>query len=276
MGLSSNILWHQTNRDSFEKILKARKLTLGYSREKFFNGSLVLAFPMVSLCDLPVSEMGDYLGKYGNYTIGFSREWGKKNAFTPVWYCETNSDSEFQLKELLSSNYPDAALDILAYVKPVEGELETKEFVYDNYRYYDEREVRFVPIKEVLTKYEIPRTLDSNGYEKYKKDHGDSPLIPLYIPFKWTDIKYIIVWRENQIEPFRKMLEKYGCDNHSIGIFSQNRIKQDFIGVAHNIGRKKKNIERAQKMRDMEATIKSLKKSRQQMIQSLESILKEI
>ena len=276
MGLSSNILWHQTNRDAFEKILKARKLTLGYSREKFFDGSLVLAFPMVSLCDLPFSEMGEYLGKYGDYTIGFSREWGKKNAFTPVWYCETYSDSEYQLFKMLSSNNRNVALDILSYVKPVEGELETKEYVYDNYRYYDEREVRLVPIKEVLSKHEISRYLDSNGYEKYKKDHDDSPLIPLYISFEWADIKYLIVKRENQIEPFRKKLEKFGCDNHSIGIFSQNRIKQDFIGVAHNVGRKKRNIERAQKMRDMEATIKSLKESRHQMIQSLENILKEI
>ena len=276
MGLSSNILWHQTNKDAFEKILKARKLTLGYSREKFFDGSMILAFPMVSLCDLPFSEMGDYLGKYGDYTIGFSREWGKKNAFTPVWYCETDSESEFQLKEMLSSNYRDAALDILAYVKPVEGELETKEYVFDNYRYYDEREVRIVPINDVLRKYEIPRYLESNEYEQYKKDHGGSPLIPLYISFEWSDIKYLIVWRENQIEPLRKKLEKFGCDNHSIGIFSQNRIKHDFIGVAHNVGRKKKNIERAQKMRDMEATIKSQEESRQQLKQSLENILKQL
>ena len=113
-------------------------------------------------------------------------------------------------------------------------------------------------------------------YEQYKKDHGGSPLIPLYISFEWSDIKYLIVWRENQIEPLRKKLEKFGCDNHSIGIFSQNRIKHDFIGVAHNVGRKKKNIERAQKMRDMEATIKSQEESRQQLKQSLENILKQL
>lgn len=42
---------------------------------------------MVSVCDLPYSEMDSFLGKYGNYAIGLSLDWGKRNGLNPVWYC---------------------------------------------------------------------------------------------------------------------------------------------------------------------------------------------
>lgn len=54
-------------------------------------GDIEAAFPMVSFCDLPFSEIGDYLKKYGGYSIGLSREWGIKNFFSTVWYCEPSS-----------------------------------------------------------------------------------------------------------------------------------------------------------------------------------------
>lgn len=86
MGLSSNLLWHQTDRESIELILRTQKLLFSYSRENNLWDNSVTAYPMISLCDLPFSEMSDYLGKYGDYTLGFSRSWGIENHFNPVWY----------------------------------------------------------------------------------------------------------------------------------------------------------------------------------------------
>jgi len=73
MGLSSNILWHQTNIDGFKAILKSKSLSCSYSLETFLNKEHKLAFPMISLSDIPVADIGEYMEQYGGYLFGFSR-----------------------------------------------------------------------------------------------------------------------------------------------------------------------------------------------------------
>lgn len=94
MGLSSNVLWHQTKKDGLMGILKAKKLYFSYSLENILSFRKIggIAFPMISLCDLPLSEFTDSKWAYGDYAIGLSREWGEKNGFNPVCYCHANSD----------------------------------------------------------------------------------------------------------------------------------------------------------------------------------------
>lgn len=60
MGLSSNILWHQTDEKGFYDILRSKKLFYSYSREKIillFDFKPV-AFPMISVSDYPLSIIG--------------------------------------------------------------------------------------------------------------------------------------------------------------------------------------------------------------------------
>lgn len=80
MGLSSNILWHQTQKDALKKILKQKCFRYSYSLEhvEAKNDTLECAFPMLSLCDIPFADIEDYLTKYGGNSIGLSREWGEK------------------------------------------------------------------------------------------------------------------------------------------------------------------------------------------------------
>lgn len=165
MGLSSNILWHQTNRAGIEAILKSKYLLFSYSRELVPGDDTSRAFPMISLCDLPFSEMSDYLGKYGDYTIGFDREWGVKNHFNPVWYCNDGSYAVRIIREQINKK----RLYTAAYVKPVEGYLETDKYTYLNYRYYDEREVRIVLSEQTMTDNNEKWSLSKNEYDDYKK-----------------------------------------------------------------------------------------------------------
>ena len=83
MGLSSNILWHQTTLDGLKGILNEQGFFYSYSLESILSreskNNLNVAFPMVSLCDLPFSELNDYIKKYGGYLIGMKRTWGKSN-----------------------------------------------------------------------------------------------------------------------------------------------------------------------------------------------------
>lgn len=55
MGLSSNILWHQTNEKGFYNILKSKMLLYSYSLEKIVPLFRLtpIAFPMISVSDFP-------------------------------------------------------------------------------------------------------------------------------------------------------------------------------------------------------------------------------
>lgn len=72
MGLSSNTLWHQTKKDGLKGIIRDKCLYLSYSVEDLtsLGYKSKFAYPMVSVCDLPLSETGNYLKKYGDYYCG--------------------------------------------------------------------------------------------------------------------------------------------------------------------------------------------------------------
>lgn len=164
MGLSSNILWHQTTADGLRGILKEKGFFYSYSLETISSTDIVVnaAFPMISVCDFPLCEIGEYLKRYGGYSIGLSREWGGKNGLSPVWYCEaTSSVLKMQLsrfKEVSKSYFNnDIAredfnrfLHLFSYMKNYEGVLSKKG--YKIYRFYDEREFRIVPTIDLQQK----------------------------------------------------------------------------------------------------------------------------
>lgn len=93
MGLSSNILWHQTDRKAFYEIIRTKKLRYSYSLERIIPEFRLLpfAFPMISMSDYPFSEISHNKWTYGDYCIGFRQSWGEKIGFSPVWYCSLGS-----------------------------------------------------------------------------------------------------------------------------------------------------------------------------------------
>ena len=240
MGLSSNILWHQTNYRNLRKILKDKRILCSYGMEDLsFVSGQKLAFPMVSMCDLPFSELLSYQGKYGDYSIGLSRDWGIKNKFNPVWYCDPQSAVTEALREIfdgLMKNCPQGILflmHILSYVKPVEGELIRHD--YKSYRFYDEREVRFVPSMIEMLKRSVTPILYGEEYDQYKEDHGGVSTLVYGVDFEWENVKYIIVKEDKQIDSFRRLLNRLGCPSEAIHVFSATQVKYDFIGGDHNI-----------------------------------------
>ena len=100
MGLSSNVLWHQTRKEAFFEILKSKKLCVSYSQEEIMP-KLRLAFPMICLCDLPLSEFASNNWTYGEYAIGFKRDWAIRNGFNPVCYYHHQSNLMQRMYTLL-------------------------------------------------------------------------------------------------------------------------------------------------------------------------------
>lgn len=192
---------------------------------------------MVSLCDLPLSDINEYLGKYGGYCIGLTKQWANDRGFTPVWYCYPKAKCLEILRDYLSGGAILGALasnskvyydfiHIFSYIKSFEDPLPSKG--YKNYRFYDERELRLVPPVEELTEIgKDPITMSIPDTSTSKE------LLPMGVKFSLGDIKYIIVKDKKDIEEFRNLLITIFSDA-SIPIITCDEIVEDIIGVNHN------------------------------------------
>ena len=234
MGLSSDVIWHQTTKEGFQKILKSKQILFSYSLEKFNlqEGYLGIAFPMISMCNLPLSEFSSYNNKYGGYTIGFSKEWGNRHGFTPVWYCNPSSDIWVKLnKNLMDLQYQDRfrlALELLAYLKHPEGSLPRRQ--YKSYRFEDEREVRIIAKEDDLKEANYAKYLVESSYHRFKSEHKNKSILNFGVRFDIQDIGYLIV--KQDITFARTLL---GVDGKEIPIFTSSQVMNDIIGVEHDV-----------------------------------------
>jgi hypothetical protein len=228
MPLSSNTLIHFTNKkETLFKILE-ESFKIYHCKEVVVLGGKrhVIYVPMVSFCDIPMSEIKDHIGKYGCYGIGLTKEWAVKNKLNPVLYisaASTLSDSYrtavghfVRLSGADGGATPEemALLDILRYMKNYEGKLERKTETIENYRFSDEREWRFVPDylgdEQMLVR---KADFEENPHEYSGEfDH-------LRLQFDPSDIKYIIIKDETEIGEFVEHLRKTGgkkCTVHEL------------------------------------------------------------
>ena len=83
--LYPEILFHFTTKESLYEILNST-FKVSYAREKIIGPKLKREFgvPMVSFCDLRLSELKAHINKYGNYGIGLTKEWANRNGLNPV------------------------------------------------------------------------------------------------------------------------------------------------------------------------------------------------
>lgn len=237
MGLSSNILWHQTNKKGFYDILKSKKLRYSYCQERIIPEFRFkpIAFPMISVSDYPLSEIGNNKWAYGNYCIGFKQSWGIKEGFSPITYCSLGSRGLLQLNLLLDDAIKNdirsrfgVVMYLFAYMKFVQAPLVTKHKRFKNYRFYDEREWRVVPYITETDNAEIWPFFNEEDYKQYKKEHDGSSLLEIGIDFEYEDINYIIVGEEGDIKETRELV---GEKTH---IFTKDEIMEDVVGVNHH------------------------------------------
>ena len=197
MGLSSNILWHQTNEDGFYEILKSKKLRYSYCLERIIPEFRLepIAFPMISVSDYPISEIGSNKWAYGNYNIGFKQDWGVKVGFSPVWYCSVGSRGLRQLTVLLedalkaeSKGRFGTIMYLYALMKFDQAPLKTRHKSFKKYRFYDEREWRIVPWITETDKIGVLPFLTEKGYNEYKESHEGNSLLDIGVDFQYEDI----------------------------------------------------------------------------------------
>lgn len=243
MGLSSNILWHQTTKDVLKKILKERSFKYSYSLEYIETKTCKLecAFPMLSLCNIPFADIDDYLTKYGGNSIGLSRDWGLKHGITPVIYCEPTSNLLESCIEIIKlrldddDNIKSFLVNLLSHIKNHEGVL--PKYNYKKYRFYDEHEARIIPSFDELQQSNYEPILLKKEYQVYKLRNNKKSLLSknLSIPFSYDDIRYFILKDENSINEIKEILSKtIDLNKLNISFFTIQQVKEDFIGINHN------------------------------------------
>ena len=105
MALSPSTLFHFTSKLGLMGLLKDN-FKLKYCLEKLNHKikPVEFAIPMVSFCDIKISQILEHIEKYGYYGIGLSKDWAIENGLNPVIYL--NSSSQF------ASNLMDNARDL--------------------------------------------------------------------------------------------------------------------------------------------------------------------
>lgn len=243
MGLSPSTLFHFTKRRALMGILKDN-FHLKYCTERLDNETspIEVAIPMVSFCDIKLSEIKEHIDKYGYYGIGLSKDWAVNNGLNPVIYL--NSSSNFSIGIINSlrniiQNTDTTDYDkeniakLIQYLKKYEGDLVRKGITTNNYRYADEREWRFVPeLKEYIRPW-----LSKNEYDtKQKKKLANESLRNERLFFNANDILYIIVKKETEIRETinhiravkGKNYDSIDIDRLTTRIISCERILNDF------------------------------------------------
>jgi len=215
-SLHPDILFHFTSKDGLLAILK-ETFKVSYARESIEGKSSVREFgvPMISFCDLKLSELKIHMNKYGKYGIGLKKKWANKHGLNPVFYvskhCEFTDNFNSALNGIyrhlnkltdgdhfvgLSKDYM-RVFDAYRYIKNYEGTLKRDGKEYKDFRFADEREWRFVP--SINHPDVQPFVAITNLRTKKLKAEYNKKIEHIRLEFTPDDIKYLIIDNDDEI-----------------------------------------------------------------------------
>jgi hypothetical protein len=87
-GLYPSIIFHFTSKEGLYGFLE-ENFKLSYARECVEGPSeenTVFGVPMVSFCDLRLSELRQHMAQYNQYGIGLTKEWAYRQGLNPVYF----------------------------------------------------------------------------------------------------------------------------------------------------------------------------------------------
>jgi hypothetical protein len=217
MPLSSNSLIHLTDTEEKLKLIIQEGFKVKYCNEKINtseNPTFNAFIPMVSFCDIPLSEIKNHISAYGEYGLGLKKNWGKKHGLNPVLYIDIDSrigntftaiiKNMFKGKKIKELTEDETSLaNIFRYMKNYEGTLTRKDKTINKYRFSDEREWRYVPEPKDAHLLFAAKTIDSDD----KKNYINTSIGDLRLTFELEDINYLILRDESEISAFIKWIQ---------------------------------------------------------------------
>jgi hypothetical protein len=226
-SLYPNILFHFTSKEGLFGILSST-FRVSYARELIIgpNNRRELGVPMVSFCDLKLSELHKFIeDDYGKYGIGLTKEWANRHNLSPVMYISRysnltdniisgidgfyrylNSIDNMEQIDEQTKNYQNL-LNIYRYIKNYEGEQHRPNKPSNlNYRFADDREWRYVP--DITNPDLRPFVPISSIRTKAQKSEMNEKVKHITLHFEPEDIQYLIVEKENNIIELINHLEQ--------------------------------------------------------------------
>lgn len=169
---SADHLFHFTNKyenvvsiltEKFKPFFCVEDLSFMYEEKR----NMTFALPMVCFCDIPVERHRLHKRKYGGYGIGMKKEWGIKNHLNLVNYLynlsyqsssyriltQLYTDIKSEIKEDWVNKFGNSFNILLMTSKPYEGQRFDRisnKWSEEIYRFYDEREWRYLPLADQL------------------------------------------------------------------------------------------------------------------------------
>lgn len=224
--------------NEFFNISFAREFIQGLSSNRDFG------IPMVSFCDIRLTQLNQHTESYGHYGIGLTKAWADRNKLNPVIYmnksssvfdyynnelrvlsrqrsklknlCEDIIRTSNSAKEIESAKNKFSKVDEryrnltdpLRYMKNYQGNLKRREAPeVSNYIFADEREWRFVPdIHESNGKVAIASR--DNIKAPGGKEKYNEQYKDVKLNFLLNDIRYIIVRSESDVPKMIEFLSK--------------------------------------------------------------------
>ena len=240
MAVSTSSIFHFTPELEYLVSILQGGFRPTYCLEEYYldDGALEVGIPMVSFCDIPLSQLSDQFDSYGNYGIGLSKSWASTQKINPVIYMDHNSycsasisafiqyaqendefndlrnrfqmtsekEGEVKIEDTYTGERKvriNAMTTLISYIKNSSGDLYRKgELHITDYNFYAEREWRFVPTEDLLNQ---ARTMHHPILMKdeYLDWRGSSSakqfLEPISLGFDHRDIDYIIVKNSTDI-----------------------------------------------------------------------------
>jgi len=110
-------LFHFTGKiDTILKIIEGKTLRASLNLESvqnFFPNKKFIATPMVCFCDIPLKFISDnHTKRYGEFGLGFKKDWGIRNKVSPILYRMDNSD--------FSNSFNNSSLEINRIIEKLE------------------------------------------------------------------------------------------------------------------------------------------------------------
>lgn len=226
MAISTNSIIHYTDSiDTLKRIInEGFKVKYCIEDLKLKSGiEKQSAYPMVCFCDIPFSDIKNHLDSYGYYGIGLSKKWASAKGLNPVIYISKDSNIGSILYRHIGRNVLDPEIKeedldtsivldffkIQSYIKNYEGPLAKGSRLLDDYRFYDEREWRYVPsVEEMKGKSNV---IPFDSYSQ-KKDEYNEQINFIRLDFNFDDISYIIVKKEEDISELTRHLRNVYSD----------------------------------------------------------------
>jgi hypothetical protein len=229
---SSNSLFHFTKQISILKSILGDRLYGTYCKEvlNYNNEKTEIIVPMISFTDMPLAN---YAKKpvYGKFGIGLNKNWGIKNRLNPVIYIDKNSilfetqinafhSSLLAIEKLKQVNYKskeefqsvkkpfEFLRYILFYFKHYQDDLyrESINKIYKDYRFYNEREWRYIPDTECAICDLKISVEEYNNWRNDKSVKKEKPLIKdkVFLEFDFSDIDWVLIQNKAQIKSLVK------------------------------------------------------------------------